>query len=308
MIEDGAIGALTSRLLRVWPEHEKFVARSFEGRSPAALRVSEQLSSCILRLEDSEAALDQLCSDYRFLCEDIVLPEEMFFRRHGHYRLSSFDEANKECYANAEFMDRYMNGLLLSDVLWVNHANAFTHFVEDFLPRLSPGSSHLEIGPGHGMFLYFAAVDQRVSEVTGWDVSPTSIEKTRAALTKLDVKTKPQLRLQNMFDAEPRQNDRPFDSVVMSEILEHLEDPGAALTAAARFMRADGLIFVNVPANSPAPDHIFLFNDLDHIAGIVKEAGFDVVDATAFPMVGATLQQAARQQLSVSCVVTGRKL
>lgn len=307
MIDTPAIDILINHLIRRWPEHRKFVHSSFANRPAPMLAVSEKLAECILKLAgDQSGELDALCDDYRFLCEEIVLPEEIHFRRKGSYRLSSFADAEAECYANGAFMGRYMNGLLLSDVLWVNHANAFGSFVIDYLPRLREGSRHLEIGPGHGLFLYFAAIDPRVAEVSGWDVSPTSIAKTRQALELLQVADPSNLKLQDLFDASPVDEDALFDSVTMSEILEHLEEPVAALKAARRFIKPGGLLFVNVPANSPAPDHIFLFDDLQHAERVVVEGGFSVEDSYAFPMVGATLDQARKHKLSVSCVIVAR--
>jgi 2-polyprenyl-3-methyl-5-hydroxy-6-metoxy-1,4-benzoquinol methylase len=303
-----AIVTLTNHIVSRWPEHSSFLEKSFAGRTGKEFDVSESLARAILLLaEDESGGLDQLCDDYRFLCEHIVLPEEIYFRRNGTYRLTSFEDAQKECYANAQFMARYMNGLLLSDVMWVNHASAFAYFVDEYLPRLRDKSNHLEIGPGHGLFLYFAASANNVVSVTGWDISPTSIEKTRHALTKLAAPIVPQLHLQNMFDADSIPEKDRFSSVVMSEILEHLEDPSAALLAAAEAMTPGGYIFINVPANSPAPDHIFLFESLAHTESIVTDAGLIVVASQAFPMSGATLERAMKHKLAVSCVVIAQK-
>lgn len=301
-----AVAALASQVVERWPEHATYVAASFAGREPEAMGVSDQLSRCIFRLAEAhDGGIDALCDDYRFLCEDIVMPEEIHFRRHGSYRLSSFAEAERECYANAPFMARYMNGLLLSDVLWANHAAAFASFENDFLPRVREGADHLEVGPGHGLFLYFAARSPRIASVTGWDVSATSIAKTRDALRVLDSPREAELHLQNLFEAPA--TGPAFDSVVMSEILEHLEDPVAALEAVAQHIRPGGLLFVNVPANSPAPDHIFLFESIEHAAEIVRSAGFAVELEREFPMSGATVERARRKKLSMSCVVIGRK-
>jgi trans-aconitate methyltransferase len=93
----------------------------------------------------------------------------------------------------------------------------------------------------------------------------------------------------------------------MSEILEHLEDPVAAMRAASRHMKPGGYLWINVPANSPAPDHIFLVEGADHAASLVAQAGFEVVRSDAFPMSGATLEKAMKRKLSISCVVLGRK-
>jgi 2-polyprenyl-3-methyl-5-hydroxy-6-metoxy-1,4-benzoquinol methylase len=303
-----SLETLTSRLLAGWPDHADYVEKSFVDRPPAVTATSEQIASCVLRLaEVTPGALDGLCDDYRFLCEKIVLPEELHFRRHNRYRLSKFSDALRECYDNAPFMARYMNGLLISNVVWNNHACAISSYAHDYLTSLRPGSDHLEIGPGHGLFLYFAATSPTVATVSGWDVSATSIEMTRKALSVLGISRPANLRLQNMFEASPEQSSDRFDSIVMSEILEHLEDPVAALKAAAAWLRPGGTIWVNVPANSPAPDHIFLVESPEHACDLVQAAGLEVTGSQGFPMTGATIEKARKRKLAISCVVVGRK-
>lgn len=303
-----ALHTVAHAVTAVWPDHAGFIGKSLSGRSDAVLDVSERLSDAILKLAPGiDGGMATLAADYRFLCEDIVLPEEMHFRRNDRYRLSSFEDANRECYANAPFMDRYMNGLLLSDVLWSNHAHAFAYFVDTYLPRLPEDARHLEIGPGHGLLLYFAAASGRLSKIAGWDVSPTSIAKTRHALDLLGVTAPVDLTLQDLFAAPAPGEDALFDGIVMSEILEHLEQPVAALRSAARWLAPGGLLWINVPANSPAPDHIFLFDGLDHAQSIAREAGLEVIDAVAFPMSGTTLVRAEKHKLSISCSVLARR-
>lgn len=303
-----ALRTIVDTVATAWPEHAGFIAKSLAGRSDAVLDVSERLSDAILKLApDIEGGMPALVADYRFLCEEIVLPEEIHFRRHDSYRLSRFEDANRECYANAPFMNRYMNGLLLSDVLWSNHAHAFAYFVDHYLPRLPAGGRHLEIGPGHGLLLYFAAASGRLSKIAAWDVSPTSIAKTRHALDLLGVAAPVDLTLQDLFAAAEPGEDALFDGIVMSEILEHLEQPVAALQSAARWLAPGGLLWINVPANSPAPDHIFLFEGLDHAQAIAREAGLEVIDAVAFPMSGTTLARAEKHKLSISCSVLARR-
>jgi 2-polyprenyl-3-methyl-5-hydroxy-6-metoxy-1,4-benzoquinol methylase len=303
-----SLKALTARLLERWPDHADYVGKSFVDRTPDVMATSERIATCVLKLAASmRGGLDGLCDDYRFLCEKIVLPEELHFRRNNRYRLSSFADAMVECYANAPFMARYMNGLLLSNVLWHNHACAISSYCMDYLPALRAESDHLEIGPGHGLFLYFAAVCPQVATASGWDVSPTSIAHTRTALHDLGVERPVDLVLRNLFDAQPDVASRRFDSIVMSEILEHLEDPVAALKAAAAWLKPGGKIWVNVPANSPAPDHIFLFESPEHACDIVRAAGLEVTASHGFPMTGATLEKARKRKLAISCVVVGVK-
>ena len=302
------LSSLTNDLIERWPRHAAYLEKSFAGRNTANLEVSEELSIIVKKLStDVPGGIDTLCSDYRYLCEKIVLPEELYFRRNGGYRLTKFEDAERECYANPEFMNRYMNGLLVSDVMWANHAAAMTYYVRTYLPSLSKGSSHLEIGPGHGIFLFFAASLTSVESVAAWDVSPTSIANTRHALQTLGVTRPIELTLQNLFDAGDAKKNGIFDSIVMSEILEHLEDPVAALRAAALWLRPGGKIWINVPANSPAPDHVYLFTSPEHVCEVVRSAGLDIIASDAFAMQNVPLAKAQKNQMSVSCVVTARK-
>ena len=299
---------LIARVGARWPEHAGYIAKSFEDREAAVIAVSDELARVVLILGGGMAGgIEGLIDDYRFLCESILLPEELHFRRYGTYRLRAFADAERECYANAPFMNRYMNGLLVSNVLWSNHAHAFEAYVNGYLPRLPAGGAHLEIGPGHGLFLFFAARQARLARIEGWDVSPTSIANTRAALTALGVERPVDLQLVNLFDAAGAAASVEFDGIVMSEILEHLENPVAAMRAAAGHLKAGGHLWVNVPANSPAPDHIFLVRDLDHAVTLVKDAGLEVVNSAAFPMSGATLEKAMKRKLAISCVVLAKK-
>ena len=202
---------LIARVVARWPDHAGYVAKSFEGREAAVTAVSDELARIVLILGAGMAGgMEGLVDDYRFLCESIVLPEELHFRRHGTYRLTKFADAERECYANAPFMNRYMNGLLVSNILWSNHAHAFAAYVNGYLPRLPAGGAHLEIGPGHGLFLFFAARQPRLARIDGWDVSPTSIANTRAALAALGVERPVDLKLVNLFDAAGARADGRF--------------------------------------------------------------------------------------------------
>ncbi|HSC18310.1 MAG TPA: class I SAM-dependent methyltransferase [Rhizomicrobium sp.] len=302
------LASLVASLHRQWPEHDIYVEKSLADRSADVMGISERVAGCVLRLaERLPGGLERLSDDYRFLCEKIVLPEEFYFRRHDRYRLSSFDDALRECYANAPFMERYMNGLMVSYAIWSNHAHAIASYVLTYLPSLRGGADLLEIGPGHGLLLYFAAELRSTRSLAGWDVSPTSIAQTREALAQLGVSRPVTLTLQNLFDAGAGEKGAGFDSITMSEILEHLEAPVAALKAAARWLRPGGTIWVNVPANSPAPDHIFLVNSPEHAEELVQGAGLQVVASHAFPMTGTTLEKARKGKLAVSCVVVGRR-
>ena len=88
-----------------------------------------------------------------------------------------------------------------------------------------------------------------------------------------------------------------------SEVLEHLEDPAAALDVLGKLLAPGGRIFINVPANSPAPDHIYLFRNPEELVQMMEGLGFRVLQTFFAPITGATMERARRQELTISCVV-----
>lgn len=291
--------ALIDAQLEAFPEHAAALDRRFSAG--ADLVFCDTLAATIRAIAGQD--LPRLCADYRWLAA-AVLEEELFFRREGRYRLSSFAEAEAQVYADPVYMTRYMNGLLLSQLWWANHTEVLRRFAEQFLPANPAGARHLEIGPGHGLFLLLAAADPRTAEAIGWDVSPASlalVEKTFAAVRR----PVPTLALVDLF--EDRADQPPFDSITFSEVLEHLEDPAAALARLHGLLRPGGRLFLNAPVNSPAPDHIFLFDTPEAIVDLATAAGFEIGSVALATTAGVSVERARRLKLAISTVVIARR-
>jgi 2-polyprenyl-3-methyl-5-hydroxy-6-metoxy-1,4-benzoquinol methylase len=284
-------------LLEVWPEHEKFLRKRFVS---VELAWPERVAALVLRLAGAD--LPRVAADYRWMC-DRVMEEELHFRRTGNYRLQTFAEARREVYDDDAYMARFMNGLLLSQVLWSNHTAVMETYVDHFLAAAPPRYRHLEVGPGHGLLLSFAAKDPRASRVTAWDLSAASLDATRHALAALEA-PRAELVARDLF-GEPVDGD-VFDTIVISEVCEHLEDPERALTGLRRVLSPEGRIFVNVPVNSPAPDHIYLLRTPEEAVDLVARSGFEPTETRFFPATGYTLEQARKKDLTISCVVVAR--
>ncbi len=280
-----------------FPDHAGALTKRFAAAPD--LVFCETLAATVAAIAGE--TLPTLCADYRWLCA-AVLEEELFFRREGRYRLSSFAEAEAQVYADRAYMTRYMNGLLLSQLWWGNHTAVLQVFAERYLPANAPGSRHLEIGPGHGLFLLLAAADPRTASAAGWDVSPASlalVEKTFEAVAR----PLPQLALVNLFEAQGA----AFDSIAFSEVLEHLETPAEALTRIHGLLVPGGRAFINAPVNSPAPDHITLFSTPEAIVDLVTAAGLEVEEVILAPASGASVERARKLKLAISTVVIARR-
>ncbi|MFI2346590.1 class I SAM-dependent methyltransferase [Streptomyces sp. NPDC019443] len=288
---------IVGRVLQRWPEHSGFLRSRFAEEEPAALDWSETVARTVWPLvaQDLDGAVDA----YRWLGETFFA-EDLHFQRYGRYRNSSFAEVEAEIYADSGYMTRYMKGLLMTQLLWTNHARVLHTYAHAFLACRGHREHLLEVGPGHGLFLALAAA-AGVRDLTGWDISEGSLEFTRASLERLG-RNRVSLARRDVTD---RCADGTYDLVVASEILEHLEDPALVLAALRDRLAPDGLIFLNVPVNSPAPDHIYLWRSPEEFFGFVADCGIRPVRTWAFPMTGYTEERARRRNRTLSCVVVG---
>jgi SAM-dependent methyltransferase len=294
--------AITGWVLNVWPEHAAFLATRFADRDDPTLALSEEIAGLVVKLTGVE--LPAYCTGYRRMCEAFI-EEDLFFRRNGHYRLSSFADVFEKIYGNRDYMDSYLQGILLSQILWSNHAQAFRFYVDRFLAKIPATANYLEIGPGHGLLMYFASRAITQSALTGWDASQSSIDMTRETLRTLNV-NRP-LRLELVDILKPPPIAESFDAVVLSEVLEHLERPDTALETVHQILSDGGVAFFNVPVCSPAPDHIYLWRSHEEVEDLVRSCGFIILDSEAAPATGYDLERAKRRKVSINSLLVARR-
>jgi 2-polyprenyl-3-methyl-5-hydroxy-6-metoxy-1,4-benzoquinol methylase len=297
-----SLETVVAAVLETWPDHEPYIEKRFSNNAIDFLERSDEVAQLALAIMGDDIAV--YCRDYRWMCERF-LDEEIYFRRYKAYRISTFREAYEEIYGNDDYMPNYVRGILISQLMWTPHSRAIDFFRTDFLTNIPDNGSYLEVGPGTGLFLYFAASRDSIDYLEAWDVSASSIAETKATLEVLGVKRDVSIIEQDVLVAPSRHNE--FDAAVISEVLEHLEAPDRALRSLHAALKPGGRVFINVPINSPAPDHIYLWRSIEEIRDFVRAQGFEIDAFETFPVTGATIEKAIRRDLSISCVVIGRK-
>ena len=98
----------------------------------------------------------------------------------------------------------------------------------------------LELGCGNGRIVTLPIAEQGF-DTTGIDTHAPSIESARADAGDLD---NVEFRVGDFREA-PR--DGSYHAVVLSDVLEHVDDPGAMLDVAAAALRPDGIVLVSIP-------------------------------------------------------------
>ena len=111
---------------------------------------------------------------------------------------------------------------------------------------------------------------------------------------------------QDILDDTAGQGQR-WDSIVISEVLEHLEEPERALRNVASLLADDGRILITTPVNCPMPDHIYLFRTPEEVLELVAAAGLEVMENTTFATLGMTEEKARKRKLPIACAIIARK-
>jgi SAM-dependent methyltransferase len=111
------------------------------------------------------------------------------------------------------------------------------------IARHVPAGRLLDVGCGHGLLLDEAR--RRGYEVTGIELSSGAAEYAREVL-ELEVLEEP---LEGFAAEQP---DGAFQVVVLADVLEHLDDPVAALSACERLLAPGGALCVITPDPSSA--------------------------------------------------------
>jgi SAM-dependent methyltransferase len=113
--------------------------------------------------------------------------------------------------------------------------------------RLQRGELLLDMGCGSG---WFAQLCHEVgAHVVATDIAPAGVAGARDRF--------PAAARFAVTDAyHTALADESFDAVVLSEVVEHLDDPGAGLAEAARVTKRGGRVLVTVPYRETIVDHL----------------------------------------------------
>lgn len=139
----------------------------------------------------------------------------------------------------------------------------------DWLAENAHGPKVLDIGCSEGVLVLLLA--RRGLRVTGIDRHEGAAAYAHEMLEKEpeDVRDRAELITADVFSHELPAGE--FDSVVLGEIIEHLEDPGALIAIARRCLRPSGRLIITTPFGYfPDPDHQQSFR-LSDFTSLVRE-------------------------------------
>jgi 2-polyprenyl-3-methyl-5-hydroxy-6-metoxy-1,4-benzoquinol methylase len=207
-----------------------------------------------------------------------VLVLQQKLEKTGKYECASFEDANRDVYQNKK-MEDYMDGLLLSQILWPNHYRFGQHFIQN-RSLTSPSSEILDAPAGDGIYSYYIARYFDYKSLYSVDISPYSILYTEQLLKHSGLDTgRITVELINIYDL---QDEKRFDFITCGELLEHVEDPGKLLSKLQALLKDNGSLFLTTAIFAAADDHIFLFNNVDEVHAVFENQ-FQIVSELILP-------------------------
>lgn len=138
---------------------------------------------------------------------------------------------------------------------WLDHLQLATHYNQWIFSHIEPyiEGRTLEVGCGNGNFTTLIA--RRCPQLVAVDLDADYVAQTKARLRKckhVDVMT---------ADATKMDCVQTFDTVILLDVLEHIEDDVDLLHRLCRHLAPGGTLLLKVPAIAP------LYNSLDKAVG-----------------------------------------
>jgi 2-polyprenyl-6-hydroxyphenyl methylase/3-demethylubiquinone-9 3-methyltransferase len=133
----------------------------------------------------------------------------------------------------------------------------------DYIEKYIVGPKIIDIGCGPGVGCYLAAKKEDVTEVCGLDLQEDMIKQA-----KENIKNK-KVSFYNGFAENLPFKDKYFDTVILTETLEHVQDEREVIKEAFRVLKPDQIIIISVP--------ISMKKSFSHIRTFTKEILINLV-------------------------------
>lgn len=247
-------------------------------------------------------SLEKVVEGYVFTTNSTINASK-YFREYGDYPNHSFEEVNRNVYANPEETTLRMVGLCVAEYLWETVLKIH-RFYEKAIARVG-GERYLEIGPGHGKYFLEAYNHDRFQKYVAVDVSPTSIKMTEEYMKRYaTARGGYELLCQ---DATLLDTNTQYDFIVAQEVLEHIEDPLGMLKKIHELLTPTGTAYVLMPITAPSPTHIFLFRNVAHVKSMVEEAGFEIETEEYITANNVPVEAAEERKLPINAALIIKK-
>jgi 2-polyprenyl-3-methyl-5-hydroxy-6-metoxy-1,4-benzoquinol methylase len=180
-------------------------------------------------------------------------------------------------YEDEAYMVPYMWAVILIYSFWPAMVAHLALFRDEFLQRLPPGSTVMELACGHGVLSLLAAEERSDIRVTGLDISPPAVAVARRLLEASGHADRVSFSVADATDGGRSGAAGRYQGVICAMLAEHLPAPQPLFDAIAQQLSPDGLVFFSTALESAQRDHVFEFHEESEPLRMAERAGLRVV-------------------------------
>jgi 2-polyprenyl-3-methyl-5-hydroxy-6-metoxy-1,4-benzoquinol methylase len=253
--------------------HSAQISKNISEIRSGSMGEFNKLLNLIFRyFKDTGVSGNRLANDYLRMVGD-MRREQGYFMLYDKYSCKNQQEAYEKVYSQPEVMRYYMNALFITQLLWTQHFNMLQYFKKTLhISNKDDNYRVLDVGAGHGLFSWIVKSKlPDFGKIDILDLSVVSLTMTREIIGEEDT------CFLNFKLSDLNPNLR-YELIILGEILEHMDDPALILRQASRLLSDRGMIFLTVPTNAPAIDHVYLFQSKGDVLRMIDFAGLQYVD------------------------------
>jgi len=280
------------------PMQEKKINLLFKEFPQMELDLEEFLSNYKKFMELENISIEDIANAYLDMLEQVFFCRKEFIYT-GKYYIENQNIAFENIYNNEKVMTNYMLALALSQFLWKHHYQIFNYY-KSIVQNFTNSSNILEVGSGHGLFLLeILKQNENLNDIDVVDISKSSIRMTQNILKTMKSDYLSKISFYN-YDINLYNTDKKYDFITMGEVLEHVNDPLSILKSLFILLNHDGELFITTCANCPAIDHVYLFNNIEEVRSLIKQAGFRIKSELIAPSTNKSEKYLEKNKVDIS--------
>lgn len=222
----------------------------------------------------------------------------------GSYEHKSYRGCYEAVYADKATMDDYLWGVYLTNFMWVHHLDISAFFETRFVAKLPARAALIELAPGHGGWGLVAMHRRPDARLDGFDISPSSIEISRALAAAAGLADRARYELRDALDLTSHPAG-VADACICNFLVEHLEDPDRLFQVIEHVLAPGGKAFVSGALTAAQVDHIYEFRRESELVLLAERHGMRVLE-TLSVQPQRTLPRAQFLPRSMSLIVQKR--
>jgi len=258
-------------------------AKMFAPAARATFEANKEICSWLLNplarwaeAAYGEQVFDDAARGYAKYCLGVIQAQKIY-ERVGHYSPEAMPEIMSEVYEDEGYMVPYMWAAILIYPFWPSMVKHIALFRDNFLRRLQPNATVLELASGHGVLGLLAAEERPDITVEGVDISPPAIAVANRLLGVSGHADRVKFVVRDALQIDNGVQKEKYGGIISAMLAEHLPEPVPLFSAMSKNTSKSGLVFFSTAIESAQRDHVFEYHQESEPLRMAEAAGLRVM-------------------------------